>query len=275
MSIKLMTMVWDVTFPTQSQKLIALKMADYASDHGGSIFPAVNTVAKHAGCDERTAQRVLKAFISVGFIALVKSGGRGPRATNRWQIDIEMLTALSRGDWVLAGDGKSLLLDKSKGDILSGNPTGGTPSGDELRVTPVSAKGDTGVTQTYTNHQHSKTVKEAEQKAAIDRVVREGLGKGGLPTAQTRLKVAARLAIVDPEPLVRLYAAWSGSKGARDADALFLRTADRFYRDAPAAVRSACRPLANETAPLPTPPKPARPSAALLAALQRKHPRNP
>ncbi len=82
MSIRVMSLVWEINFPTHSQKLIALKLADYASDHGASIFPAVSTLARHTGSDERTVQRVMKAFRDCGLIELVKEGGAGPNYLN-------------------------------------------------------------------------------------------------------------------------------------------------------------------------------------------------
>ena len=160
MSIRLMTMVWDVEFPTQSQKLIALKLADYAADAGGSVFPAVNTIARHAGCDERTVQRALKAFRACGFLHLVKEGGTGPKATNQWQIDIPALAALAAGRSRFVGTASELEIEEiHMGDILSdmGDNLSASDAlrvtNEGLRVTPVSAKGDTGVTQSFTNHQ--------------------------------------------------------------------------------------------------------------------------
>lgn len=176
MSIRLMSVVWEIDFPTQSQKLIALKLADYASDNGASIFPAVNTIAKHTGCDERTVQRVMKAFRACGFLSLIKEGGTGPKATNQWQLNVPVLVSLAYKDWRFVGGAADLEIEgEGMGDILSDK--GDILSADEalrvtnttLRVTPVSAKGDTGVTQSTNNHQiepSSRTSAHATQGAA-------------------------------------------------------------------------------------------------------------
>lgn len=164
MSIRLMTMVWDITFPTQAQKLIMLKLADYASDAGGSIFPATETLADKSGCDERTAQRALKAFRDVGLINLVRQGGNGPKDTNEWKLNVQLLGWLAEGVVSLVGGATTLEIDgeipsvmgdtlspskgDNKGDILSSRVTS-----DPKRVTPVSAKGGNGVTQSVNNHQ--------------------------------------------------------------------------------------------------------------------------
>lgn len=149
MSIKLMSLVWDIEFPTQSQKMIALKMADYASDMGESIFPAVNTIAKHASCDERTVQRVLKAFRDCGLALLIKEGGKGghgSKTTNRWALNVDALKALADGEWSLYGTATELAIDKredgARGDILSESGGDTTPPQTPVGVTPVSSRGD-------------------------------------------------------------------------------------------------------------------------------------
>ena len=160
MSIRLMSVVWEIEFPTQSQKLIALKLADYASDMGTSIFPAVNTIARHTGCDERTVQRVMKAFRNCGIIHLVKEGGTGPKATNEWLLNVAVLSGLANGEIKLVGGATELEIEgelmgdnlSAMGDILSPeDAVRVTKAG--LRVTPVSPKGGSGVTQSINNHQ--------------------------------------------------------------------------------------------------------------------------
>ena len=163
MSIRLMSLVWDIAFPTHSQKLIALKLADYASDQGGSIFPAVNTIAAHVGCDERTVQRVLKSFRDAGVLHLVKDGGNGPKATNQWQLDVPALNALSSGKAWLVGGASGIEMEGDvviKGDILSDKggilppSMGGIPSG---KGGILSDKGGSGATRLFTNLQDSSS----------------------------------------------------------------------------------------------------------------------
>ena len=154
-----MSVVWEIQFPTQSQKLIALKLADYASDMGSSIFPAVNTIARHTGCDERTVQRVMKAFRACGIIHLVKEGGTGPKATNEWLLNVGLLHGLAQDQVRVVGTATELEIEgelmgdnlSDKGDILS-PPEALRVTKAGLRVTPVSPKGGSGVTQSINNH---------------------------------------------------------------------------------------------------------------------------
>lgn len=98
-----MTLVWKTPFPTQAQKLIALKLADYASDAGGSVFPSRDTLAVQAGCSEATAKRTLRVFRDIGLLHLVREGGNGAGSTNEWRINVPLLEALAAGRAVMEG----------------------------------------------------------------------------------------------------------------------------------------------------------------------------
>ncbi len=145
-----MTLVWDIAFPTQSQKLIALKLADYASDSGCSVYPSNESLAKRSGCDERTVQRTLKAFRNCGVISLVRQGGTGPRATNEWLLNVEVIAQLASGQMVLSGSAQDLEINdyepiENKDDSMGDSVSPATllrVTSDPLRVTPVSSKGD-------------------------------------------------------------------------------------------------------------------------------------
>lgn len=163
MSIRLMTLVWDIPFPTQAQKLIALKLADYAADTGGSVFPSAETLGDKAGCDERTVQRTLKAFRGCGLIHLKREGGKGPKDTNEWWLNVPMMAALAYGKATIVGTSTELEIDgeivQEKGDTVSPiDDARVTPV--QKRVTPVSPKGDASVTQSVNNHQEPSLARE-------------------------------------------------------------------------------------------------------------------
>lgn len=112
----------------------------------------------------------------------------------------------------------------------------------------------------------------SEQVAAREKSVEglglEGLGRGGVVSADARRKVAARLAIGNADPLVSLYESWPKSRKALDPDGLFIAVSEKLYREAKPEVKAACQPLA----PLPPEPIPkptARPSLSLLASLNK------
>ncbi|TPM55336.1 hypothetical protein FJ959_18180 [Mesorhizobium sp. B2-2-4] len=124
---------------TCARKLVLLKLIDACEDDGSRIFPAISTIARAAQCSTRQVQRELKAFLDIGLIRLVREGGKGPRSTNEYALDLDVLQLLGKGGWSLVagarpetkGDTVSPLEDDDKGD-----------TGHMERVTPETAKGD-------------------------------------------------------------------------------------------------------------------------------------
>jgi hypothetical protein len=94
MSVKVSALCWRVRLPVVD-KLVLLRLADYADHDGASIYPAVATVASDCGVSERAVQYILKKFTDDGILILVgnATGGRGK--TRRYAMDLERLSALS------------------------------------------------------------------------------------------------------------------------------------------------------------------------------------
>jgi hypothetical protein len=120
------------------RKLVLLKLIDACDDDGSRIFPAMSTVARAAQCSTRQVQRELKAFLDVGLIRLVREGGKGPRSTNEYALDIDLLQRLGREGWAaLSGEAEN------KGDTVSPLDEGEKGDTDDIvRVTPETPKGD-------------------------------------------------------------------------------------------------------------------------------------
>ena len=82
MSIQLMSLVWEIDFPTPTQKLLMLRYADYANDQGDSIFPSTDELARQCQVTKRGAQYVIQGFRNINLLELVHGGGFGPKDTN-------------------------------------------------------------------------------------------------------------------------------------------------------------------------------------------------
>ena len=67
MSIKLMTVVWELDLPP-GEKLVLLALADQANDDGRNCWPAVETICKRSGQGERTVRRALQSLESKGLL---------------------------------------------------------------------------------------------------------------------------------------------------------------------------------------------------------------
>lgn len=128
MSVKAMSLVWDFKCPQMingiqfrpSHKFTLLAYADHADHQGKNIWPAVPTVAKKTGFEDRSVQRLTNDLEVMG---LLIADGQGPRGTNKWALPFN-----ERGDSLsprqpVTGDknGKSLG-DSPSGDIPSGDP---------------------------------------------------------------------------------------------------------------------------------------------------------
>jgi hypothetical protein len=67
MSIKLMSLVWDLDLPP-GDKLVLLALADQANDEGLQCWPAVATIAKRSGQGERTVRRCIADLEAKGHL---------------------------------------------------------------------------------------------------------------------------------------------------------------------------------------------------------------
>lgn len=129
------------------RKLVLLKMIDACEDDGTRIFPAISTLARAAECSGRTVQREIKLFLDHGLISLVREGGRGPRSTNEYRLNLNALYRIAEVGWdayVGAKPGGKEAGDAgNKGGTVSPLEKGKGDTGDTLRVTPGADKGDT------------------------------------------------------------------------------------------------------------------------------------
>jgi len=129
MSSKASGLVWDLECPKKygeilfrpMHKYILAAYADHANHEGKNIWPAVKTVSKKTGLDERTVQRLTNDLEAIG---LLVEDGQGPRGTNKWYLPYD-----DRG-WQVAPP-SNCQGDKSE-DSLGDIPSGDIPSGGRL-----------------------------------------------------------------------------------------------------------------------------------------------
>lgn len=74
MSIKLMTLVWDLDLP-QAEKIVLLSLADNASDQG-HCFPSISFMVRRCGQSERNIHRVITRLAEAGHITIKPRNGR-------------------------------------------------------------------------------------------------------------------------------------------------------------------------------------------------------
>lgn len=92
MSVRISALCWKVPLPA-TEKLVLLRLADFADDQGYNIYPAVQTVADDCGCGHRIVQLTLKKLIGRGLLVVMNQGG-GRCRTTEYAIDLEVLKAV-------------------------------------------------------------------------------------------------------------------------------------------------------------------------------------
>ncbi len=89
MSVKMMALFWEFEGLTLAEKLVGLKMGDYANDEGESIYPAVGTIVRHTGVAESTVREILSRFKKWELISAY--GRHEKRRTVMYRLNVEML----------------------------------------------------------------------------------------------------------------------------------------------------------------------------------------
>lgn len=95
MSVKVMSLVWDVYPGSGSELLAMLALADWCNDAGGSLYPSMRAVAEKIRVSEKQARRIVQTIVERGFLGVVGNeyGGK-PGSTKQFQIDVFRLREL-------------------------------------------------------------------------------------------------------------------------------------------------------------------------------------
>jgi hypothetical protein len=86
MSIKVMSMVFDRYPSGGMERLLALAMADHASDDGRRIWPSVDELARKTMQSRSSVQRQIRRMVATGWLIQVKTATGRPGVTNEYRI---------------------------------------------------------------------------------------------------------------------------------------------------------------------------------------------
>ena len=94
MSIRIMSMVFDASGMTSTQKLVMLALADHANEEGKSIYPSVQRVCDKTALGERVVRRTLSELRGedVGLIRVVRKSKF--HSTTEYAINVKNLRSL-------------------------------------------------------------------------------------------------------------------------------------------------------------------------------------
>lgn len=96
MSVKVMSLVYGARLGSGNLKTVAVKLADYANDAGGNVWPALETVACLTEVSKSTVQRSVKKLLEMGVLELESGGGNGPGHTTRYRFNLTKMAELPR-----------------------------------------------------------------------------------------------------------------------------------------------------------------------------------
>ncbi len=150
MSNKMQALVEDVTFGCPGSKGIIRKLADWADDDGGLIFPAVETIARKTETSKRFVQMCLADWREMKLLIVVRQGGGGPRRTTEYRINLKLIYELLSGKKIIARETvkkmkrmvlKDAPVDENKGAAAAPIKGAGAAPPKPIRVQELHHKG--------------------------------------------------------------------------------------------------------------------------------------
>lgn len=214
------------------------------------VLPPIEDVAFRLRISDHDAKQQIDELIMAGLIDIGPDGKLRPHNWHLRQYDSDTSKERTR---------KWRERNKKKACDVTGD--GGDGNGDGIDSDPET---DTEIEKTPV-----ASARPREAGSLVKDLVKGVLGRGGVVSARARRRVCAKLAIESADPLVEVYDNWPESQRARDPDALFIASAETLWSNTTEAVRSACRPLDARPPPEPIAAHAVRPSASLLASLNR------
>ncbi|MDB5776147.1 MAG: hypothetical protein JWP38_2280 [Herbaspirillum sp.] len=105
MSISAMTRVWECFPRGGSEMLVALALADWCDNDGGSLYPSIGAVAKKVRVSESQARRIMHSFIDDGLLEVIGNHNGGNKGSSRrYRMNLAKLASTPRMDATPSAD---------------------------------------------------------------------------------------------------------------------------------------------------------------------------
>lgn len=144
-----MSLVWESAIVPPSLKLTALALADWSNDEGGSLHPAMRSIAKKVGVSKSQAQRLVRTLVDMHLLSVVaNANGGAPGETPQYQLHLDAIAGLT-GSASATG---------------STDATGSTSAA--RRVAPMRQRGSTHATLTVINRHRTTRDMSSTQKSS-------------------------------------------------------------------------------------------------------------
>lgn len=126
MSLRVSALVWRARLPS-TQKLVAARLADFADDDGGRVFPSNARLCRECGLSERAVRETVRTLESAGVLVLVALERPGQHLPREYRFDLATLARLDVGDddpegrsEAKAGDMSCRVVPDSGGHLVPG-----------------------------------------------------------------------------------------------------------------------------------------------------------
>ena len=204
MSVKLMSLIYETKLGNATIKAVALKLADYANDAGGNIWPALDTVADHTEVSKSTVQRSIRDLLERGILEMESAGGKGAGNTTRYRYNLTKL----RDQPKIKEDGQNDQLVKTTSRSTAKNKV--------VTVTTDPSKEPSRDQRSFESKFDERQTRPAQASHFVSEAALE--------------KVRTIAPGWDRQALLRKYLDWPGSQNARSMDAAFLAWVPKFTK---------------------------------------------
>jgi hypothetical protein len=93
-SARIMHRVRKVRLGSPFDKLVLIMLASYADDDGGRVFPSMSRLATDCSMSRRGVQKIADRLVASGVVMRIRQGGKGPRSTHEFRINIAALESM-------------------------------------------------------------------------------------------------------------------------------------------------------------------------------------
>lgn len=95
MSLRVMGMVWRAKLTSGTVKLVAARLADFADDEGGRVFPSNARVARDCAISDRAVRDAMRALEAIDVLILVAAERPGQHLPREYRFNLDALAALA------------------------------------------------------------------------------------------------------------------------------------------------------------------------------------
>jgi hypothetical protein len=95
MSYAVTRLIWPIPM-SAVEKLVCARLANFAGDDGGSVFPSIGRVTDDCNLSRRSVQAAFRSLEKMGVLIKVREGSTGERRPAEYRFDLAALAKMAR-----------------------------------------------------------------------------------------------------------------------------------------------------------------------------------